>query len=67
MTVALQAQEWQEWPLALTINQVSPLLGLSRSSILRLVDEGVLDGLEFGSIRTRMISRGSVVKVLQLT
>src|SRR4051812_27429145 len=52
------------WPLVLTIAEVQSLTGLSRSSVLRLIQAGDLDEVRFGHLDRRQVSRASVLRLL---
>ena len=54
------------WPLALSVSQIKNLTGLSRGSIITLLEEGTLERVRFGTLRTHRASRRSVMRLLGL-
>ncbi len=60
----LRELEPRRWPLVLSVREVQHLTGLSRGGVLKLVDEGVLESVVFGSLRRHQVSRRSVMALL---
>jgi excisionase family DNA binding protein len=61
MKPTLQSMPWRDWPLTLTINDTAHLLGLDRRTVVKLAENGELEEIRFGSVRTRRVSRASIV------
>lgn len=64
---ALREVDWRQWPLTLTCKQAADLIGVEYRTVLRMVENGDLTGLDFGSVRQRRVTRQSVVDAIKLT